>query len=437
MLDRSRGAGFQPAIYSGRLEACPTSVFHGLGNSRLGNAINRMGTVMRQISGMFRANLAFAAVLTTVGVAGVVYFVDGGTMFSPGNLKAEPRLACLGGRLTPMATWPKIVLRVMLRRGAGKRWPIAAWNATATSAGRSTPAARFMASSPMRYLPVLPHRAQGAHGSLTSLAGFDHNCAAFKLTGAHRKVDCQSCHKTPGYQGVSQSCISCHAEPRVHQGKFGTNCVQCHSTNTWVSTPISLAAMGFDHDVTGFKLTGKHAKLECRACHADEKTFTGKSQACNSCHQPVVHKGRFSANCTQCHTTNTWDGAIFNHNTVFRLPHHDRNNTCSKCHTNQASMKVYSCTECHEHRPARVLQQHRGKSLESIRACADCHGPGGPRRVCQDVATLLKPCATNPLTIPAPMPCEAPVTTAVFRTLSWMFTNSKLSGHFLQPWPRS
>src|SRR5262249_61735481 len=65
---------------------------------------------------------------------------------------------------------------------------------------------------------------QGSHSVLTNMAKFDHDCAAFKLTGAHRKADCKSCHVNSLYKSTAQTCISCHAEPQVHLGRFGTGC---------------------------------------------------------------------------------------------------------------------------------------------------------------------------------------------------------------------
>src|SRR6516165_1150412 len=100
---------------------------------------------------------------------------------------------------------------------------------------------------------------QGKTAALTSFAHFNHDYTAFKLTGAHRAVECQSCHEGNLYKGTQQACIACHAEPQVHLGKFGSDCASCHSTTTWAGVTLASASLSsFDHDRTGFKLTGKH-----------------------------------------------------------------------------------------------------------------------------------------------------------------------------------
>ena len=60
---------------------------------------------------------------------------------------------------------------------------------------------------------------------------FDHNKAKFKLTGKHKTVDCNKCHKLSKLNGKDfqqftglkfGKCISCHKDE--HKGKFGKNC---------------------------------------------------------------------------------------------------------------------------------------------------------------------------------------------------------------------
>ena len=343
-----------------------------------------------------RVNLALTAVLLTLGLTGAVYFASGGTMFSPGELKAEPRAGVPCGEVRSHAD--------LSNNCAACHAP--PWSGD-TMANRCLEChgnvrQQIDARGPLhgRLTEAMECRAchtehKGPHAALTSLARFDHNCTAFKLTGAHRKTNCQSCHTTPGYQLTSKfdmrdsnliACVSCHAEPQVHKGKFGTACSECHSTSTWMSTPVSLKNVGFNHDLTGFKLTGKHGAVDCQSCHGGD-TFKGKSQACVSCHaEPAVHKSRFGTTCTQCHTTNTWDGAMFNHNTAFKLPHEGRNFACSACHTDQANYKSYTCIDCHEHRPDRIVLRHRGKSLDSIKNCVDCHAPNRRRNAAASAA---------------------------------------------------
>ncbi len=95
------------------------------------------------------------------------------------------------------------------------------------------------------------------------------------LTGVHATAQCDSCHHpTPedrkkgsgaSYRGVPRNCGGCHED--IHLGQFRMKapvqeCDKCHSTKAF-------KIPGFDHvAITGWALTGKHAKAECVKCHA-------------------------------------------------------------------------------------------------------------------------------------------------------------------------
>src|SRR5262249_52680703 len=126
---------------------------------------------------------------------------------------------------------------------------------------------------------------------------FDHNKAAFKLTGKHQAVDCKSCHITSVYKGTPQTCVGCHEEPKVHTGKFGTDCASCHTTNTWEGATFK-HTFPINH--------GKGKRTACTPCHkvqGDYKTYT-----CYGCHEhdPMRiarrHKNVVNIdNCFKCH----------------------------------------------------------------------------------------------------------------------------------------
>ncbi len=62
---------------------------------------------------------------------------------------------------------------------------------------------------------------------------FDHSKqTTFPLTGKHRVVACQSCHRAPvsGRIELSTRCVTCHAADDKHRGSFGSSCERCHST---------------------------------------------------------------------------------------------------------------------------------------------------------------------------------------------------------------
>src|SRR5205823_5606613 len=113
----------------------------------------------------------------------------------------------------------------------------------------------------------------------------------------------------------------------------------------------------FDHDATGFKLTGMHTTTDCRQCHVNN-TFKGTAKSCVSCHaEPKAHKGRFGTGCADCHTTSTWSGAVFKH-AVFPINHRSTKNTCATCHNDTSNFVSYTCYNCHAHTPAREMARN-------------------------------------------------------------------------------
>jgi len=104
-------------------------------------------------------------------------------------------------------------------------------------------------------------------------AKFDHNLAAFKLTGKHQTVECAKCHVNNVFKGTPQTCVSCHAEPQQHLGAFGTDCAQCHSTTTWQGAKFD-HAFPLDH--------GANSNSPCQTCHV---TANFKEYTCYGCHQ--------------------------------------------------------------------------------------------------------------------------------------------------------
>jgi hypothetical protein len=60
---------------------------------------------------------------------------------------------------------------------------------------------------------------------------FDHGKTRFPLTGKHKTVACESCHKTT-LKDTPRRCIDCHRKDDVHRGRR-PNCEKCHVTTDW------------------------------------------------------------------------------------------------------------------------------------------------------------------------------------------------------------
>jgi hypothetical protein len=192
---------------------------------------------------------------------------------------------------------------------------------------------------------------------------------------ANQAITCTTCHPTDLKTLDVQTCIDCHTQHDAnfmddHQQKYGSDCMTCHDGVDRLSN--------FDH-ATFFPLDGKHASIQCDACHAD-KVFRGTPTECYLCHkEPDIHTGVFGLKCNYCHTTDAWTPAsLREHN--FPLNHGlDSQNTelqCNACHT--SNYIDYTCYSCHDHQPDGIAQSHASLNLSDhdLAACAKCHSAG-------------------------------------------------------------
>ena len=139
-------------------------------------------------------------------------------------------------------------------------------------------------------------------------SSFNHATVGFILKGKHKTTCCRQCHapqniaapdikilpvsrRETTYLGLSTTCESCHAD--AHNGQFNQACSSCHNTEHWEP------ADNFNHDRTGYPLTGKHKDVNCYQCHnkkmSDGKTvkFVGlQFSSCSNCHADP-HRGQF------------------------------------------------------------------------------------------------------------------------------------------------
>jgi hypothetical protein len=218
-------------------------------------------------------------------------------------------------------------------------------------------------------------------------ARFDHSASGFPLTGAHAAVACDQCHKNNRFNGTPTACVACHqtdyngtTDPAHGNAGFSTSCESCHTTATWQGAK-------FNHNASGFPLTGAHTAVACDQCHKNGR-FSGTPTTCVACHQtdynattdPAHVSAGFSTSCESCHTTTTWQGAKFDHDAqffpVYSGVHRGRWSSCSDCHTVANDFSQFTCAKCHT--PAGMASKHRGVSGfgPNPQDCLRCHPTG-------------------------------------------------------------
>jgi len=153
---------------------------------------------------------------------------------------------------------------------------------------------------------------------------------------------------------VFNNCTGCHKD--VHDNKFGQDCKKCHSEESFHTIK---STGNFDHNLTDFKLLGKHQTVSCKACHKVNMTNPVKHDHCSDCHADY-HNKEFARNGTSpdCYTCHTNDG--FGQSTYSTEMHNKTKFPLEGAHMATA------CFECHK-------KNDRWTFIKMGINCIDCH----------------------------------------------------------------
>ena len=220
---------------------------------------------------------------------------------------------------------------------------------------------------------------RGSQAALTLVdADFPHELPGFHLTAHAAHADgapfaCRDCHEQGYSEMPTTLCADCHhnLDPSymdAHTAIFGADCLACHDGLDTLTTI-------FDHQMTGFPLTGSHAPLDCAACHqgaASLIALQNTPSGCFDCHaQDDPHAGTLGTDCAACHTTAAWTPASFDHAlTDFPLTGRHLQAECADCHADAIFINTPAdCISCHMDDDA-----HAGAYGTD---CAACHTAQG------------------------------------------------------------
>lgn len=217
---------------------------------------------------------------------------------------------------------------------------------------------------------------------------FDHNTTQFPLTGAHRTVQCLSCHAN-GFEGTSTTCVDCHTtdfntatNPNHTQLGISNDCASCHTTEQgWSPASFSI------HD-TYFALNGAHAMIanDCARCHNGD--YNNTPNTCFGCHSddynnvlsPNHKVNNFDKDCATCHSENGWTPSTFNHDglyfPIFSGKHNGLWTECVDCHAVGGDFTMFSCIGCHTNPETNNVHTGVSSYVYNDNACLACHPSG-------------------------------------------------------------
>jgi hypothetical protein len=212
---------------------------------------------------------------------------------------------------------------------------------------------------------AMVNRQSFAKAGVPDPAAFDHAHIGFAMDGRHLELACSECHRNaddailpPGarrYLGLQQDCSSCHRD--AHEGRMRIACASCHGQRSFTSLT------SLDHDAH-LPLTGAHADVSCRDCHAPDNAHSLEALG--------ERRAPRARGCANCHAS----------------PH--RPGFLAAAGELAGSAPDASCTSCHRPEHATFTDERlaAGKAWHACSgfgldaphdraACSDCHGDGG------------------------------------------------------------
>jgi hypothetical protein len=248
-------------------------------------------------------------------------------------------------------------------------------------------------------LPVLALRGQGTgespHGELRidcgechsperwapidKAARFRHETTGFALESSHGQASCRGCHRSLVFHQVGTACVDCHEDS--HRGELGARCETCHTPTVWTNQREVFQV----HARTRFPLFVTHARLDCTACHRNQRPYqyANTPAECGNCHlstylqttNPNHAQSGFSRRCEDCHnvTSATWHSSTFSHPESFPLVGGHAGLACARCHIGgRYEGTSPACVSCHEKDYASTTNpNHAGGHFATT--CQDCH----------------------------------------------------------------
>lgn len=188
---------------------------------------------------------------------------------------------------------------------------------------------------------------------------FNHMKTGFPLTGAHARVECETCHVGGLFKGTPKDCAGCHSVGRrvLAQAKSVSHMPTTDTCDTCHTNTVSFIGARFNH-------LGVQPKA-CATCH-------------NGLTAPAKKVGHVATilSCDSCHRTSSWIPAGFDHAPPLA--------TCITCHYMGGPGKAQdpsthiptlgqACDSCHTNFITFLgaFYDHAGQTQ-----CATCHITG-------------------------------------------------------------